>query len=351
MMQLWSEWWPILLAFNALALWLLTITLLLACGAGPGGGSERLTSVERAAQRFARARGSVFLPRRGSFAAGPLAERFINAHLPLTQCFWRSTRGLFLPARTINQLCLLIGLTQMVLTVGASIGTAAGVGWVYVSIAVLGLDLTFGVVTVMTETARWRRRAPFEVQLAYVSLCALRRPKGTLSLREARERLAAVERVLYDRFSRVGDRPITEVHRDAAWAARVHPWAVELVKHDISLRREIGGQAFVVHQLDGAYQAIARQPKRRAQADTAPQAPADKLHPQTRAGFMLLSASGAIVAVFTVLAIVEFMHASQAALPSAEELRSWAPAVGAFTTTASVLLGAVGWAVKRLRPR
>jgi len=348
----WSEWWALLLAANAVMVWLLSLALLGGASTGPTTDAPEMTSLEVLARRWSRIRGTVYAGTAAMLPSGPRTARFIAAHRPRAEDLWRANRGAFGPARLLNQLSLLIGAAQLLLAVIVWVPQLDAPGWVFLAMSIFGVDLMFGIATVMSEHGRWRRRAPFEAQLVHASLAALRRPKKPLHWSEARSQLARIERVMVNRYARATDQPAARHHRDALWRRRVADWGAELAALDLQTRLP-GGDfgAVVTDQVEAAVGATARTAKLRRQAQTVVTLDVGRLDPQARAGWILVALSGAVVVLFAALAATVFLQSTQTSLPSLGDVRAWVPAVGAMMTVTSIVVGAIAWGVRKLSTR
>jgi len=345
----WSEWWVLILAANGAVAWLLSLALVFVATAGPVDDVAELSGLERCVRRWSRIRGSAFAPDRAPLPAGAITMRFVVAHRPLAHDMWRANRGAFLPARALSLIALTLGCGQLLLVCLAWTPGLDGAGGAFVGLAILGLDLLLGIAALMSENRRWRRRAPFETQLALATLVALTRPKKSLSWSEARSRLARIERVLANRFSRTADRPVAHEARDSLWWSRVSTWGARLAALDVEVRNPGGDFGpLVADQVEAAHRAILpAHPLRTRRPPTAIRRVA-RLDPQERAGWLLIATVGTAVLIFAALAGIDFMRSAHTPLPSLTEVRSWAPAVGAMMTALSVVIGAIAWGVRRL---
>jgi hypothetical protein len=352
MSAIWVDWWVLLLAANGVTVWLLSMALVFGAAAGPVADTPEMTSLEGFVRRWARVRGSVFAPRRAPLPFGARTAEFVASFRPLAEDMWRANRGAFLPARILTRLGLLIGAAQLLLVFFVWAPRLGDAGWVFLAMSIFGVDLLFGVIALMSESERWRRRAPFEAQLVHASLAALMRPKKRLPWSEARSRLARIERVLANRFARATDRPATQHHRDTLWWPRVAEWGAELAELDLQVRLPGGNFGRVVtDQVDAAHRAIASTSTRRKRRLAGAQPETKGLDPQARAGWILIAICGGAVALFAAFAAIDFMRSTQTPFPSLTEVRAWAPAVGAMMTAISLVVGAIAWAIRRLSGR
>lgn len=349
----WNEWWVLLPAANAVIVWVGSLALIFGSTAGPTTDAPEMTSLENVARSWSRIRGSVFAPRRAPLPCGERTAEFVAAFRPLAEDMWRANRGVFLPTRILTQLGLLVGTAQLLLVFFTWAPQLDDASWVFLAMAIFGVDLLFGTIALMFESGRWRRRAPFEAQLVQASLTALMSAKKPLPWSEARSRLARIERVLANRFARTSDRPLTRRHRDTLWWPRVADWGTALAALDLQVRLPGGSYCRVVtDQVEAAHRAIAATPtrwKRRRVAVAPPET--NGLDPQARAGWILVAICGGAVLLFAILAAIEFMRSTQTPAPSLTEVRAWAPAVGAMMTGTSIVVGAIAWAVRRLSTR
>jgi hypothetical protein len=344
----WTRWWSVLLVLNATSGWLLTMALAFATSAGPVNDSARLTRLERGLQKWSRISNSVFTPKTPPLRAGTQTSQLIRSFRGAAEDMWRANRGAFLLARTMNQVGVVLGVSQLLLVFIACAFREGGQGMVLLAMAILGVNLVFAVATLMCEGTRWRRRAPFESQLVWVSLAALLPPRGPLTWSDARPRLARVERVLVNRFARATDQPASQDVRNARWWARIAPWGEQLAALDVDLHRKADDcSELLVVQLEAAHKAIfASRAPRHNRPTVAPTA--RTLDPQTRAGWLLLAGVGGGTLILTVAAAADFTVNTQAGLPSLEDVRSWIPAIGAAATAISITVSAIGWIARRL---
>lgn len=348
----WGAGWVLLLAANGLLLWLLSLALIFGSTAGPVDDASEMTSLERLASRWSRIGGSVFAPRRPLTQPGAYTRRFVEVFGNLPEQMWRANRGAFLPARTLSQVAVLIGAAQLLLVFLVWAPRLDQAGWVYLGIAIFGIDLLSAIITLMAESGRWRRRAPFEAQLVHASLAVLMRSKKALPWSEGRSRLARVERVLSNRFHRAAGRPATQTHRDSLWQHQVSLWGKELAVADLQIRPPGGAyEILIAEQLEAAHRAVASPPKRWKRPAATPPPVLTGLDPQARAGWILLAVCSGGIVLFAALAAIDFMQSAHAPYPSLDELRSWAPVIGAVMTATSVVVGAVAWVVRKLASR
>lgn len=348
----WETWWLFSIVVDAVVLWLFVMALVLGSTTGPLSSDDPLSALERVAARGARVRGSTFDPRQQVIEVGQHTSAFIARFGARTERVWRSSRGLFLPARLLAWVAGIIGVAQFLFTLLVFVPRLSTTAWVFISFGILLLDLLCVFAVLIAERRHWRRRAPFEMLLTRSLMQATRWSRKEPTWSDARSLLAEVERVLAERFLRVRDRPLSAVPRDLEWTRRIKPWADGLARLD--LRLEAPGERptdLLAAQIEAAVRLIERSSKR-SRVGPLVDAPAEKrrLDPQTRLGVTLVLFIGATAVFFVGLGTLELALNDRNQLPSADEVGSWLTLIGPAVSLVAAVAGGVGWLRRWLSP-